>query len=343
VQQSSIRLTILIAAGIAVAVACLVWVLRDIELWQLRESIASSQFAFIPPVVVLALLFYRLKAIRWALLLAPQFKTTGRALFPAVMIGYAGNTLVPLQFGDLLRARMVAEREHASTTTVLASIGLERILDMLGLMLPVALAAFVVHSVPPTIYGVVVAVTIATLALLLATCFAVFATARCLAIVRWSGQMLPQRFATTLFEQVRAGIDGLTALRQGRLLSRAIACSVAHWLILATVVWLCLLATHVAVAPVAALLVTLLLVISTNLPNSPGFIGSIQLAFVLALEPFGVAAESALAASIFFHLTIYPTTVLVGLIYIIKAGQATRAALSNIARFGARGSSLAPP
>jgi hypothetical protein len=61
-------------------------------------------------------------------------------------------------------------------------------------------------------------------------------------------------------------------------------------------------------------------VVGITLPSSPGYFGNIQLAYVLALKPFGIDAGSAIAASLFFHALAYPAVVIVGLIYLRTQG-----------------------
>ena len=58
-----------------------------------------------------------------------------------------------------------------------------------------------------------------------------------------------------------------------------------------------------------------------TLPTSPGFIGSVQAAFVLALIPFEVGSEATVAASIYFHVLAYVSVVISGLVFLHKAGQ----------------------
>jgi uncharacterized membrane protein YbhN (UPF0104 family) len=64
-----------------------------------------------------------------------------------------------------------------------------------------------------------------------------------------------------------------------------------------------------------------LTVIGVSLPTAPGYVGSIQLAFVLALKPAGVAPESALAASMFYHVLAYVSVVGGGLVFLRHYGM----------------------
>ena len=55
-------------------------------------------------------------------------------------------------------------------------------------------------------------------------------------------------------------------------------------------------------------------VLAVSLPAAPGFFGTIQLAFVLALLPYGVSENDALAGSIIFHIISYSYVMISGVI-----------------------------
>ena len=302
--------------GAVVAALCLIFALRNVELWRLRVEIKNAEFIWTIPLLASVILFYRLKALRWSLLLSPTTRVGGDRLFPAVIIGYAANALVPLQFGDVLRAGIAARAQKLPTAPVLMSIGFERVIDLVTLLVPVSIALAALPEVPPTMRNVVLlfsAVTVVALAIFL---FYLFWTRQFMKITARVCSVLPARLAAAVIRQVELGVEGLAALRSPLLLLKVLFASIVHWAVWIFSVWCSLRALEIDVPPVAALFATVLLVIGTNLPNSPGYIGSIQLAFVLALRPFGATTEESLAASVFFHLLAYPSIVLVGIGYL---------------------------
>ncbi len=310
------RITTGVLIGTIVAVLCLVFALQHVELWRLRRALEGAHFIFALPTLAAVFLFYRIKATRWSQLLSPSTRVTGNELFPAVIIGYAGNTLVPLQFGDVLRAGIAARRQKLPTAPVLVSIGLERVLDLITLLAPIGIALTVMPHVPPTLRNTTLLFSGMTIAALALFVFYVFWTSRFIAVIEKLCRYAPTRIADVILKQAALGVDGLAALRSVPLLGKVLLTSVVHWSLWVLAVWCSLRALHIDAPPVAALFATVFLVIGTNLPNSPGYVGSIQLAYVLALKPFGVPAEAALAASVFFHLLAYPSIVLVGLAYL---------------------------
>jgi uncharacterized membrane protein YbhN (UPF0104 family) len=145
--------------------------------------------------------------------------------------------------------------------------------------------------------------------------------------------VLPVRMAERLLEQFRSGITGLGALRDPRLLSSALFTSLLQWVFMYGCVWLSLFALDVTTEPGAVMLALVLTVIGTSLPNSPGYVGSIQLAFALALAPFGTEPSQAVAASLFFHVLAYLSVVIAGLALLPGAGLR----LKELGALGERG------
>jgi uncharacterized protein (TIRG00374 family) len=305
-----------ILLGLVVAILCLVFALRHVELWRLRVEIKNAEFIWTLPLLLSVFLFYRLKATRWSQLLSPVTHVSGHRLFPSVIIGYAANALVPLQFGDLLRAGIAARAQKLPTAPVLMSIGFERVIDLVTLLVPVSIALSLLPQVPGRMRNIVLLCAAVTMVALAVFLFYLFWTQRFMAITRRLCSLLPARLAAVVIRHAELGVTGLAALRRPLLLVKVLLTSVVHWGFWVFAVWCSLRALEIDVPPVAALFVTLLLVIGTNLPNSPGYVGSIQLAYVLGLRRFGASAEEALAASVLFHLFAYPSIVLAGIAYL---------------------------
>jgi uncharacterized membrane protein YbhN (UPF0104 family) len=82
----------------------------------------------------------------------------------------------------------------------------------------------------------------------------------------------------------------------------------------------------------AAMVLFLFINIGFLIPSSPGAIGVIQVAFWMALEPFGVPKSQALAISLAFHLIFYLFTIGAGLPYFLWAHLKINKVLNNINR-----------
>jgi uncharacterized protein (TIRG00374 family) len=314
----------MMALGLAVATACLYFAFRNVEFARLRYTLGGAHGWYALPCLACVIAFYRFKASRWAMLLSPQVAASGSQLFPAVMVGYGINTLVPFQVGDVFRSRIGAQRTGLKTALVLVTIVLERVFDMLSLVLPLGLALALLPDVPRAIELAAVMLLVGAGIALAVFFYCVYFTDQLQTLARRIRDLAPARVGQIIERQLTNGLPGLAAIRDSRLLGKLFAISMAHWAFWCVAIYLSMRAVHIDAAPAAALFVTVLLVIGTNLPNSPGYVGSIQLAFVLGLEAFGVLAEDALAASVFFHFVAYPAIVVAGLGYLWACGTRPR-------------------
>jgi hypothetical protein len=80
-------------------------------------------------------------------------------------------------------------------------------------------------------------------------------------------------------------------------------------------VYFAIVAFDIRVPPYAAILVLALIVAGVSLPTSPGFVGTIQFCFVLGLKQFGIDANSAFAASVFYHSITFVAVTATGLYF----------------------------
>ena len=236
------------------------------------------------------------------------------------MIGYAGSTVLPMQLGELLRTYVTGRTHQLRASAVLASILLERVFDLLTILVLLSAVLLLGTDLSETMLDatyLLVGLVLASVAIIF---FVIVKTESFLRLCQSLLRPLPQRLRDYALEQISVGATGLASLRDRWLLTQVIATSLAQW----ACMWLCCYISLSALgidAPLSASFVVLTFtVISVTLPTSPGFVGSIQLAFTLALAPFGVAAGTAFAASVFFHVLAYFSVLFVGFFFMYRLG-----------------------
>lgn len=111
------------------------------NLGQMWESIAMSHPGWIAAFIASSLISHYLRALRWGVILNTIKKGTKPFhLFSSLMIGYGVNNVVP-RLGEITRAVSVGELENISRASVLGTIVIERVLDIIFFGLSVILAA----------------------------------------------------------------------------------------------------------------------------------------------------------------------------------------------------------
>ncbi|MEO9886904.1 MAG: lysylphosphatidylglycerol synthase transmembrane domain-containing protein [Balneola sp.] len=130
-----------VLAGILVAGFFLWIAFKEVEFEQVIEASKTMSYGWILPFFLATLTAHFIRAERWRLLFYDKDKTPHRVtLFTGVMVGYLSN--IPFaRLGEVTRPVYVARQINESNSKLIGTIVLERIIDMLSLLL---LMAFVV-------------------------------------------------------------------------------------------------------------------------------------------------------------------------------------------------------
>lgn len=132
-------------AGVAFSVLLtigFIWLaFRGADLGRMWESIAMSHPGWIAAFIASSLISHYLRALRWGVILNTiKQGTKPFHLFSSLMIGYGVNNVVP-RLGEVTRAVSLGELENVSRTSVLGTIVIERVLDIIFFGLSVIIAA----------------------------------------------------------------------------------------------------------------------------------------------------------------------------------------------------------
>lgn len=315
------RKTVFAIVGLLLSAVFLWAAVRDVDGAAVLEALQRSRLQWIPVFVASLAGFCWLKSARWALLLRAAGDIKARQLLSPVIIGYMGTGLMPMQLGEVARAYLAASQLQIRMAAVFASLVLERVFDIFMLVLIIGLAALLGTEFPPEVRAVgafFIALGIGTLALL--WLYAV-RTELCLDLLAGLTAWLPQGLRQKLLDHARAGAHGLDSLRNPRRCIGVVLLSMSQWACMCACTWISLAAVGLSLPAVAALVVLATTIISMTLPAGPGYVGTLQLAYALALVPFAVERSDALAASVFYLVMLWVPLVALGLVLLHRAGD----------------------
>ncbi len=315
--------------GLAITVALLAWVLRDVSAAEIWAEVRTAHIGWLALAVLLATFSFVLRAWRWRVLLEPvQPDTRFQNRFGAVCIGFAVNNLLPARLGEFTRAWALARRERVPLSASIASLVVERILD--GVVL--ASFLFVTISLPGFPLGEgSTADLIRRTANVGAVAFAVALLVLWLAardpdraadlFDRSVARLLPDRFAVRASRIVHAFSSGLGALSRPWVFLRALAWSLVVWFDIALSVWAGLLAFDI-VAPgvTGALFLQAVIAFAVAAPSSPGFFGVFEAATRLGLGLWEVPAARIVSFATSYHILTFIPVTLLGLWYLRRLG-----------------------
>lgn len=300
--------------SISIAAAALAFALRNVDVRQVGHAIANANYLYLLPFVVLLATYYLLTATNWVLLLQPIGHFTLRQVVPAMMVGFGANNVFPMRLGELVRTVVFARQHGKPVGAVLASLVLERILDVLSILVLYVLALFVLSDVPSTVATGARIFALALLPIGVAIAAFLFVPAPFLKLWHVLSAWLPRTWRERGTHLVEGILHGLSALRSPLRLLALGFFSMLKWFCSTSMVWLTLRAFHTGTSFGVAMVVLVVSALAIALPNTPGYVGTLQAAFVIGLSPFGISPDVAFAASLFYLVANWVPVTVAGMV-----------------------------
>jgi hypothetical protein len=289
--------------GLFVSSGLLIFLLRQLD-WNQFWAVLTRINGRILTVPIAAIICGSLlKPWRWQKIFPVQMKPHFRICFGALSVGNMANNFLPARGGDLLRCFLVG-RKSASTggsSTVLATVGLEKILDGLAL-LGVLLISFWFFT-PPRWLGRLVMVSGFFFGGTLTAVFVVHSrSSRILVLTHSMFRILHLKplgkEAAGLIERFAQGLDAIKSPRQ---MAQLALLSAVIWIADAVGIWGLARALGISVSIPGAGLVSAVVGLSLMIPAGPGFIGTYEAFSIAALKLLGVEFTSAMALTVLMH------------------------------------------
>lgn len=298
---------------------------RKTDFNEIIHSLQETFWGFLIPAVLLTLLGFYIRALRWRHLLANVKEIRVSRLWSATMIGFMANNLLPARLGELFRAHVIGRWEGISRSSALATIAMERIFDLFTMLFLFGLVAVFFPLTPLVrtvgITGIVLGIVV----------LGFFLALHKLGdrAVNAFGRVLPHRARRRGMEILASFVEGLGVFREGRQLLWAAGYSLLMWGLILVVVQCCFWAVDIRVDgeplhPSASVLVLVVMALGLMVPSGPGFVGALQFFAVQALDVFHVDRETALSFSIVYHATQWFPVTLVGLFHLVRENLTLR-------------------
>ncbi|MCE2513960.1 MAG: flippase-like domain-containing protein [Acidobacteria bacterium] len=314
-------------AVLALAVGLMAFFLRSADLERVAAAVRDARWDLLGAALVVTCATYVVRAIRWCWLLRPLGDVRFRVALRATVVGFAASAILPGRVGEVLRPYVLARREGLSVSAALATIVLERLLDVLAVLALLGVAVLI--GAPGSAAGTGLLGTVRSGAALagLAAAAAVgaaFVAAghpdRVARAVERLGAILPARAAGVLTRIASRFIEGLAVVRNRRVLAVAGVWSLVHWAAAAAVVWLVTVAFDIALPVSGAAVLMALTVVGVSLPTPAG-IGGYHAAYqVGATLLYGAPDAAAVAAALVLHATSFLPVTVVGVVCMTQEG-----------------------
>lgn len=305
---------------LAVTVGCLIYAVQGMEWADVKASFSRANYISLLPMMVILFLFFAIKAWRWALLVHPIKPLSPREVTPAMMIGFMANNLLPAHLGEFVRVFVLGKQYNLEKTAVLSTVVLERVFDILAILLLLGVSLPFISGMPPEIeagckvFGIASLTGVAVLVVYMAfTKWFVRMTRSILNAIPF----VPTKLSDGVVQMLEAGALGLDSVRSPKLLFGIAISSVAQWVLNASMIFASMWAFGVDGTYFQAVLVMGVIVFAILLPSTPGYFGVIQACFAAAL---GKSAD-VFGASIYYHMCQYIPVTLVGFFFMNRIGM----------------------
>ncbi len=313
---------------LALVVGLLALFLHNVDLRQVAGNILRARPSWLAVSLATMVVNLVIRTVRWQCLLEPLGLASFGNAFRATAVGFAASGLLPARAGEVIRPYFLARHEQMSATGAFATVILERLLDLITVL--ILLAAFVLlfaHDVGAGSRTEFTAVKWAgaTAGLVsLGVLVALFVLAgnpdRLGRAMKRLETALPSAFAGMIAGVVEKFARGLGIVRRPSRLLVALAWSFPLWLSIDAGIWAVAMAFDLRLPFTSSFLIVPLLSLGVAVPT-PGGIGGFHEAFRLGATVFyGVPNDAAVAAALVLHaLTVGPSVAL-GLLFAAQAG-----------------------
>ncbi|MBC8553336.1 MAG: flippase-like domain-containing protein [Candidatus Brocadiales bacterium] len=139
---------IMFITGILISIVCSWLFVRKIEWSGLGVAFRDAKYIYIFPTIILMFIAHYIRTIRWEVLLSPVKKVSLLNLFSANMIGFMANNVLPARLGEVIRPVIIARKEKIKVSTSFATAVMERVFDILGIIVIASLLFYFLPSEP---------------------------------------------------------------------------------------------------------------------------------------------------------------------------------------------------
>lgn len=311
--------------GIIVSLFFMVILLRKMDFNQLVSAFKTADYRYIFFAVIFTFANYLVRAVRWRYLLICEKSLPLSSLYPATIIGYMANNILPARLGELVRAYMLAQKEKLPVPMVVASLVMDRLFDGFTVMLILVLTLFTIHLPPEMAASANLLRTGGAITFLLYVLLVIF-----LLLLKWQTlktieltavllKPFPKSFSKWLIPLLGSFISGIKLSRKSGHIGILICSSLIIWIFCIVPVDMILKGFGIHLPWSASMFILVLLVFAVMVPASPGFIGTYHYACYRGLATFGVEESLAISVAIVLHGTSFFPVIFAGFYHLWRS------------------------
>ena len=274
------------------------------DLSRVAAAVARLEVWVLLPGALGIIVAFRLRALRWQLLLRPVHAAPYHQIRDVLLTGFMVNNVLPARAGELARALVLWRVAGASRRATLTTVAMERLLDIITLVGILSLVSLL-FQVPDWARGLGTVTMVLLLGITVGVIWMAFHHRSLFRVAEVALFFLPGPARQRLLGFMARFVDGTRALRDPRLTGWALLCSALVWATEAGVFWLVMYGLGLDLPAWAAAFVLVVANFGIAAPSAPGHVGTFDAACSGALAVLGVAGPEALAVALVLHVLLF--------------------------------------
>jgi len=304
--------------GFIISIAGLWYAFDGVDLQLIKVHLASADKTYLLISIIIMVSRVFVRAMRWKLILLPLHTFKLSPLYKSTMIGYFGNGVLPFRLGELLRAYAISRSNSISSSSAFGTILLERLLDMIGLVVLMMIMVFfspLMEWSENVLFGLIL-ITIGGFIVVfwLGKSHSKFHEA----VVHW--KLFEKNSGQIVLRIINNILEGLTSIRKTKHTFSLIFYTITLWIMYFICTYLVVLATQIDISWIDSIIILIATTLAISIPSAPGYVGTYHAAAVYVLvNLFHVELAESRAFSVLIHAIGYIPLVLIGFVYFLRS------------------------
>jgi len=303
--------------GLIISAGFLYLSLRQADFGQIIGAFRTARYGYVVLGLAGVVVTVLVRGLRWSVLTQGRLTVTdGFWLFN---VGFLFNNVLPARLGEFARAYLAGRRPAMHFTSALSSIVVERLFDMVAVVVLIG-AALLVLPLPAlavsggALMGVLALVGIAALAA------AAHWPQRALNVGSRLLSLMPRISREAARDFLQPFVDGLGGVSEWRTFALGLGLSIFAWVVSGFAAWLLMLAFWREVPIIVSQLVVAAAGLGIAIPAAPSGVGPYEAAVIGVLTTLGYNADVSRSFAFALHGANILVTSLLGLLGLMREG-----------------------
>ncbi len=320
-----------LSAGLALSVLLGWLAIRGLDWGAVADNLAAVSPVRLALALGVLMAAGWLRAVRWKLLFTHE-EITIRRLFIVQHEGLGISNVMPFRVAsEITQLAVLTLRDGIKSATALATLGMERVIDVVASTVVLAAAFLMVPEMKDfsvSAWGVHLSISVFIWGILGFTVVSVLLVR----LFAWSESL----GFVSKFRFLAAFAHAVGDLERERMrLALSLSVSVLYWLLVGVTAWLVATAVALPVSPVVATVVIMgTIFFATAIPAAPSAVGTFEFSVVYVLGFFGFEDNDAFVFAVVCHVVFFLPATIIAAIFLPREGVLSLHHVRRLTRMG---------